>query len=199
VNRLRAARGLRPFDFHPTLHAVAHRHSQDQHRRGYMGHVSPDPSCRTLRQRMANGGYDGRTYAEVVAKGYRDVPSVIDGWMNSRSHREILLDPGLTQAGFARVSDLWTGNFGTPMPARPTWMRPAPAPRYVPAAPRTPTAATLPAPAPRAPAFAPSIPPPTAYAPPPAYTPAPPPVSAPPPVYLVPAPPAPARPPPRSG
>ena len=151
VNRVRAQHSLRSLRFHPTLWIAARDHSIEQDRHRYMGHGSPDPSRRELTQRMALAGYRGSVFAEVVAWGYPDVASVVEGWMNSADHRRILLDPELTEAGFSRVGEYWTGNFGaprrygaisSPRPRRaptatfrqatpaPTYRKPTPAPTY---------------------------------------------------------------------
>src|SRR5439155_139994 len=50
-------------------------------------------------------------------------------------HREILTDPTLVDAGFSRVGDYFTGDFGTPMPTAPRAAAPvlrscAPAPSH---------------------------------------------------------------------
>jgi hypothetical protein len=209
VNRIRWGRGLRPLRFHPVLHRAAAEHSREQQLHGYMGHGSPNPARNTLAQRMALAGYVGQVYAEVVAWGYRDVRAVVEGWMNSRDHREILLDGEITEGAFARVGDYWTGNFGTPRWAPSgTAYEPSPAPYYrapvaAPSAPRP--AAAPPARPPVAPRRAaptgplpqPRISPPPSAPPVVAAPPsAPPPVAVPPPVY-VPPPPAYAPPPPR--
>ena len=114
VNQIRRSQGLRPLAWNDTLHACARAHSEEQCRYGYMGHESPDPSRRTLVQRMHLAGYQGQMYGEVVAWGYDDAQSVVEGWMNSREHRAILVDGEMTEAAFSRVGQYWTGNFGTP-------------------------------------------------------------------------------------
>ena len=114
VNTIRRSHSLRPLNFQPDLWIAARDHSAEQKRHGYMGHGSPDPSRKRLSQRMALAGYQGRVFAEVVAWGYPDTRSVVDGWMNSPDHRRILVDPELTEAAFSRVGQYWTGNFGAP-------------------------------------------------------------------------------------
>jgi len=151
VNTIRRQQSLRPLNFQPDLWIAAREHSREQQRHGYMGHGSPDPQRKRLSQRMAQAGYRGSVFAEVVAWGYPDTRSVVDGWMNSPDHRRILIDPELTEAGFSRVGPYWTGNFGAPR-------------RFARAAapPRTPTARAPASSLPR------SRPPPTATARPPA-------------------------------
>jgi uncharacterized protein YkwD len=145
VNRVRAARGLAPFRWDDRLYACARDHSAEQRLHRYMGHGSPDAARDDLGDRVRIAGYRGRAWAEVVAMGYPDVASVVDGWMRSRDHREVLLDPDLADAGFSRDGAHWTGNFGTPLAAEPAPVRrPSAPPRPPP--PRT-AERPLPAPA----------------------------------------------------
>jgi uncharacterized protein YkwD len=145
VNRLRAQHGLGPISFERKLFAAAYAHSTEQIQRGYMGHESRDPSRATLAQRMNAEGYYGRMYAEVVARDYVDARSVVDAWMQSPRHREVLLDPDLSQGAFARVDgsipglNRWTGDFSAPRENQtPT---PAPAPKASVAPSATPSSA----------------------------------------------------------
>ena len=150
VNRVRAQHLLRPLRFQPALWIAARDHSGEQDRHRYMGHGSPDPSRRELAQRMAQAGYRGYVFAEVVAWGYPDVPSVVEGWMNSTEHRRILLDSELTEAAFSRSGEYWTGNFGAPSRSgaisSPRPQASAPPPRTFQQAPSFPRAAPAPRP-----------------------------------------------------
>ncbi len=163
VNRVRSQHSLRPLRFEANLWIAARAHSDEQKRHGYMGHGSPDPARRTLAQRMGQAGYTGSVFAEVVAWGYSDTASVVEGWMNSPDHRRILLDAELTEGAFSRVGEYWTGNLGaprrfrratpTPTPDTGTTFRRAPAPAPSPRYTAPPTRRTAPAPraaAPRA-------------------------------------------------
>lgn len=171
VNQIRRSQGLRALAFDDALYACARAHSEEQCRHGYMGHESPDPSRRTLVQRMHLAGYQGQMYGEVVAWGYDDAQSVVEGWMNSSEHRAILVDAEMTEVAFSRVGQYWTGNFGTPRiaPTRrygpPSHVPPATsAPSRTPAPSRStyvPSPRSLPAPSVQ------SAPPPTRTAPPP--------------------------------
>ena len=131
VNRLRAQHGLAPVRYEARLYAAAYAHSLEQMQGGYLGHDSRNPERATLGQRMQLERYVGRTYAEVVAKDFPDARSVVAAWMDSPRHREVLLDPDLSEAAFARVdgpanrTNRWTGDFAdpgrsyTPIPAAP--------------------------------------------------------------------------------
>lgn len=170
VNRIRAQHALRPLRFQPLLWAAARDHSAEQARSGVMGHGSPDPARRRLGQRMQQAGYQGRVYAEVVAWGFPDVPSLVEGWMNSPEHRHILLDPELSEAGFSRVGEYWTGNLGAPARAWSTSSRRTPRPaaaparrwRAAPAPRRDPAPVARPLPRPTPPPAAPVAPRPVA-------------------------------------
>ncbi len=145
VNRLRGQQGLAPVRYEARLYAAAYAHSVEQMKDGYLGHDSRDPARATLGQRVGLEGYIGRTYAEVVAKDFPDARSVVAAWMDSPRHREVLLDPDLTEAAFARVdgpasrTNRWTGDFADP--GRSFTPIPAPAPPP-PAPPQVPSQAT---------------------------------------------------------
>jgi uncharacterized protein YkwD len=115
ANRVRARAGLRAFRWSEPLQRAARAHSEEQRRFGYMGHGSPDPRRDALPNRIAQAEYGAaRQWAEVVAMGYDGPKSVIQGWMDSRGHRKILMDPTLEEAAFSRVGAYYTGNFATP-------------------------------------------------------------------------------------
>jgi uncharacterized protein YkwD len=156
VNRIREARGLRPFRWDDRLYVAARDHSAEQRLHRYMGHGSPDAARDDLGDRVRLAGYRGSAWAEVVAMGYPDVPAVVDAWMRSPSHREILLDPRLEEAGFSRDGAYWTGNFGAPLRAAPGPTTAAPrASRPPPSTVRSSPPPSPPAP-PRAPVSAPT-------------------------------------------
>ncbi len=114
ANRVRAQNGLPPFRWDDRLFRAAWDHALDQHTHEFMGHSASDPARADLGDRLALAGYRGRTWAEVVAWGYDGPAAVVAGWMASRGHRKILMDPRLADAAFARVGDYFTGDFGSP-------------------------------------------------------------------------------------
>ena len=160
VNRLRALRSLAPMRFDARLFVAARAHSEEQLSTNYLGHGSADPERAKLSQRLTQGGYVGRMYAEVVAQNYADAVSVVAAWMESPTHRAVLLDPDLTEGAFCRISNAadprvnrWTGDFGAPVTARVAVPQPATAtatPRSQPLTPPAASKVSLPAnPAPR--------------------------------------------------
>lgn len=140
VNRVRAQHGLGAIQFNVRLFNAARAHSDEQLRQNFLGHGSLDPDRVRLSDRMLAAGYVGRVYAEVVARDYMTVESVVRAWMDSPTHREVLLDPELSEGAFCRLDSVdgrtnrWTGDFGAPDALA------TPVPPSVPAVPK-PTAA----------------------------------------------------------
>ncbi|MBA2327599.1 MAG: CAP domain-containing protein [Actinobacteria bacterium] len=78
---------------------------------GFMGHVGSDGSTFVSR---ANGhGYvRWNRVSENVAAGQRSVEEVLADWLRSSGHVASILDPWVNHAGFARVDNHWTQDFG---------------------------------------------------------------------------------------
>lgn len=104
INRERTARGLRSLRWEPALADAARRYSEEMVARRFFSHVSP--SGGRLRARVAVTGYLCRAarwrLGEVLAwgTGWQGTPAgVVDAWLASPSHREILLRPGYRDLG----------------------------------------------------------------------------------------------------
>jgi uncharacterized protein YkwD len=118
VNEERVEHGRSKLEFDTELRTVARYHSADMARNNYFAHVSPDGEtlgeryqkfgyqCRVktgLLQYVTGGGNILYTYYETpVMMGnttvYYDTPKelargIVNGWMNSTSHRKNLLKP----------------------------------------------------------------------------------------------------------
>lgn len=92
VNRLRAAAGLHPLTYDPSLSAWASQNNSAQCHRGIGHHINP---CG-----VQNCGWNYPT-AEAVA----------NGWMNSPGHRRNLLAPNISRFGIAHgPGPYWTLN-----------------------------------------------------------------------------------------
>lgn len=116
VNRERAERGIAPVAYDEGIAVVARNHSQDMIERGYYAHESPDGE--TAFDRIEDGPSSCAAVGENIAatwwyepfettEGERDrhttVEELADGlaeqWLNSRSHRENMLDPRWKRTG----------------------------------------------------------------------------------------------------
>ena len=66
-----------------------------------MAHVLPNATLPTLTDRAHYVGYSYGRIAENVALGYPNAEMVVEGWMNSRGHRQNILDAGVVETGIA--------------------------------------------------------------------------------------------------
>jgi uncharacterized protein YkwD len=100
VNHVRREHGLDALTNQPKLNQVARAHSEDMAQRGYFSHVSPEG--KDVAHRVREHGLRYRRVAENIqmSRGTKDaVQAAIDSWMNSKSHREAILDPEVVETG----------------------------------------------------------------------------------------------------
>lgn len=115
INERRRAHGLEPLARNATLGAIARSHAEDMLANGYFDHTAPDGGTRADRYRR--GGYQCRvsineTHALTGAENlYRTsyygqelsvdrlARKTVNGWMNSTTHREQILQPAWTTEG----------------------------------------------------------------------------------------------------
>jgi uncharacterized protein YkwD len=120
VNRERAAQGLAPLRRHPRLDDAAQAHAQDMFTHRYYSHDTPEG--KSAMDRIQALGYRARYAGENIARGQYSVDEVMDGWMESKTHREHLLSPIFDDVGFGLAFGknpggyeiLWVQNFGRP-------------------------------------------------------------------------------------
>ena len=118
INATRAANGCGPVAPNPQLTASAARHANDMLRSGVAAHTGSDGS--SVAQRVTDAGYTSYSdLGEIVfwANGPGGSPAAaVNWWMNSPSHRAIITDCALTEAGFSAVRSgsmmTATGDFG---------------------------------------------------------------------------------------
>jgi uncharacterized protein YkwD len=120
VNRERAAHGLAPLRRHPRLDDAAQAQAQDMFTRRYYSHDTPEG--KSAMDRIQALGYRARYAGENIARGQYSVDEVMDGWMESKTHREHLLSTVFDDVGFGLAFGknpggyeiLWVQNFGRP-------------------------------------------------------------------------------------
>jgi uncharacterized protein YkwD len=117
-NKERAKEKLPPLKFEPRLTEAARGHAKDMAEHGFMSHTGSDES--TPAQRVVNAGYRYLKTGENVAEGYKDVPEVMRGWLESPGHRHNIFGD-YSEIGVAKVlgkddKPYWCVNFGIPMP-----------------------------------------------------------------------------------
>lgn len=100
VRRVHDVPALRPS---ATLAAAAQGHAAEMARLDYFSHVSPVPGRETLAARLALAGEPAVRAAENLALfSDRDglAAAVVQGWLDSATHRRALLESGFTHVGF---------------------------------------------------------------------------------------------------
>lgn len=106
INAFRAQSGLGSVRFDAVLDKAADRQARAMAARGNLSH-SVDGR---LPSRVASFGYNWAAVSENIGWNYRSTPAVITGWKNSPGHRRNLLNPNVTEIGFAAA----TGSNGQP-------------------------------------------------------------------------------------
>jgi uncharacterized protein YkwD len=96
INAVRKANGAPDWTYNPRLEAAARSHARLMASKDTLSH---DLGV-TLRQRVTEAGYLGAV-GENVAKGYKTLPDVIEGWLASQGHRNTLLSPKFVEFGLA--------------------------------------------------------------------------------------------------
>lgn len=117
VNEARRLFDLPPLPESPTLSAAAQKHTEDMASTRHTQHMGSDGS--TPAERQLWYGY-GQGYAgEATAWGFPDPRQAVEFWVNSPSHRPIILNPYSTEVGVGYSVDYsapsvwyWTTEFG---------------------------------------------------------------------------------------
>ena len=105
VNTQRIQNGLTPLSHNRHLARAAWRYSRAMVIKQFFGHVSPEGSTPDERARAA--GYDGEGLAETIGWGsgsFATPAAIVDQWMQSPPHREIILTAALRYVGLGVAS-----------------------------------------------------------------------------------------------
>ncbi|MCM3005708.1 CAP domain-containing protein [Priestia koreensis] len=108
VNSERSKVGEKPLIIDPVLSAIARIKAQDMALNGYFAHLSPTYGKEDELIKMGNVPYFSRgMYGENIALGYHTAESVMDGWMNSPSHHDNIMDHDYSHIGIGLFE--WNG------------------------------------------------------------------------------------------
>ncbi|MEX6508023.1 CAP domain-containing protein [Jiella sp. M17.18] len=115
VNRFRARSGLPPVRYAAVLDKAAERQARAMAAKGELSHTLDGD----LRGRLDLAGYDAAAAAENIGWNYASTAAVMTGWENSAGHRANLLNPRVTEMGFAAATGpngqpYWALVLGTP-------------------------------------------------------------------------------------
>lgn len=109
TNIIRVRAGLSPLDSDKGAAEVAYLHSEDMMENDYFSHESLDGS--TLADRLKDGDVSYTTAGENIAANYSDAVAAVEGWLNSKGHRENILNKDYTQLGVGVYHKYYTQNF----------------------------------------------------------------------------------------
>jgi len=108
LNQVRVAHGLRPLRSSPNLRTAARGHSRAMLDYGFFAHESEDGTSfsERIKRYYTNRGWRMWSVGEtLLASQSTDVAAteVVDAWLNSPPHREIILSPGFRDAGIGAL------------------------------------------------------------------------------------------------
>ncbi len=117
LNAARARFGLPPMNYGYELSTAAQVHALDKARFPDNPHVGTDGT--TAAERLLRSGYRGGYAGEATAWGFSDPRLAVEFWVNSDSHRPLILNQLGTEVGIGYVEDYsteniwhWTTEFG---------------------------------------------------------------------------------------
>jgi len=111
TNMLRARHGLSAVQWHDDTSKVAFLHSKDMKENEYFSHESPTEG--TLVNRLAQLDIKYQMAGENIAAQYVDAIAASEGWLNSKGHRDTMLNEEFTHLGVGVDGLYYTQNFIT--------------------------------------------------------------------------------------
>ncbi|WP_396954657.1 CAP domain-containing protein [Neobacillus sp. YIM B06451] len=109
TNVLRIRHGLEPVKWDEKTAQAAYGHSLDMYETNTFSHVSKKYGNLSDRLKKARVVY--QSAGENIAANYIDSPAVVEGWLNSKGHRETLLNKDFTHLGVGVYRKYYTQNF----------------------------------------------------------------------------------------
>lgn len=109
TNVMRIRHHLNPIDWDEKTAAVALSHSKDMFISKEFSHTSKKYG--ELSDRLEAGEVFYQIAGENIAANYVDAPAVMEGWLNSKGHRETLLNKDFTHIGVGVYKKHYTQNF----------------------------------------------------------------------------------------
>lgn len=109
TNAIRVRHELPTLEWDEKTAEVAYSHSKDMAIEDYFSHESDQYGDLSERLKAAEILY--QLAGENIAANYTDGPAVVEGWLNSESHREALLNEEFTHLGVGVYQRHYTQNF----------------------------------------------------------------------------------------
>ena len=108
TNKERISRSLPPLTPQPLLAKSAHIKAFDMYKRQYFEHDSPDG--KGVSDLVSEAEYQYLIVGENLALGdFKNAQDVVNAWMNSKGHRENILNPKYREIGVSMVSGTYNG------------------------------------------------------------------------------------------
>ncbi|TMN22208.1 hypothetical protein FFL34_08755 [Lentibacillus cibarius] len=111
TNRERNKQGLPALKTDKQLSRVARNKSMDMKQKNYFSHKSP--TYGSPFDMMKQFDVTFQSAGENIARGQRTPEQVVEGWMNSKAHRNNILNDSFTHigVGFTKEGNYWTQMF----------------------------------------------------------------------------------------
>jgi uncharacterized protein YkwD len=109
TNVIRVRNNLKPLHWDETTAEVAYGHSKDMSENNDFSHLSKKYGSLSDRLKKAKVTY--QTAGENIAANYTDAPAVVEGWLNSKNHRDALLNKDFTHIGVGVFKKYYTQDF----------------------------------------------------------------------------------------
>ncbi|MED4532680.1 CAP-associated domain-containing protein [Metabacillus fastidiosus] len=109
TNMIRKRHQLETLQWEETVAKVAYLHSTDMKENNYFSHESPTKG--SLVNRLAEYKVNYEMAGENIAAQYVDGIAAVEGWLNSKGHREALLNDEFTHLGVGVDELYYTQNF----------------------------------------------------------------------------------------
>lgn len=109
TNLIRAEHQLEFVQWENDLREVAFMHSKDMAENNYFSHYSPGGEG--LKERLDTKNVTYQAAGENIAAEYIDGLAAVEGWVNSKGHRDALLDGNYTHLGVGVHRLYYTQNF----------------------------------------------------------------------------------------
>jgi len=95
-----------PVKWNEKLEQAAQNHCNSMHTNSFFSHTGKDGS--TVSTRVTSVKYDWVMCSENIGMKYRTEQAVIQGWLNSPSHCENMMNELFKDVGIARRGSYWT-------------------------------------------------------------------------------------------
>lgn len=112
TNVIRKRYDVPPLQWHEKAAEVAYAHSKEMQEQHYFSHVSPKHG--DLKARLLSARIPFQLAGENIAAQYVDGIAAVAGWLNSKSHRDTLLNKEFTHLGVGVSSLYYTQDFLKP-------------------------------------------------------------------------------------